>query len=178
MKPIYITFTGGCHSGKTTSIQIIKKILEEKGKTVYIFSEIIRNHNIGSIDEIRSDANKYIDLQYNIINEKIGGRTSLMYTDIIEIFIPIESVDGRIKTLIVEMDKKDNSIVSMRTSSTLFDKYINLERMLSKNYILHTIKGSYGIYIKSKEKPTNRTVIDLIDIFLAVVDNPVLEKIS
>ena len=81
MKPIYITFTGGCHSGKTTSIQIIKKILEEKGKTVYIFSEIIRNHNIGSIDEIRSDANKYIDLQYNIINEKIDMECSLLNMD-------------------------------------------------------------------------------------------------
>ena len=81
MKPIYIVFTGGCHSGKTTSIQIIKKILEEKGKTVYIFSEIIRNHNIGSIDEIRSDANKYMDLQYNIINEKIDMECSLLNKD-------------------------------------------------------------------------------------------------
>jgi len=111
-------------------------------------------------------------------DDGIGGRTSVVDTDIIEIFIPIESVDGRTKTLIVEMDKTDNSIVSMRTSSILFDKYINLERMLSKNYTLHTIKGSSGIYIRPKEKPTNRTVTDLIDIFLAVVDNPVLEKVS
>ena len=78
MKPIYIVFTGGCHSGKTTSIQIIKKILEEKKKTVYIFSEIIRSHNIGSIDEIRSDANKYMDLQNQIINEKIDMELSML----------------------------------------------------------------------------------------------------
>ena len=77
MKPIYIVFTGGCHSGKTTSIHIIKKILEKRGKRVYIFSEIIRNHNIGSIDEIRSDANKYMDLQNQIINEKIDMELSL-----------------------------------------------------------------------------------------------------
>ena len=112
------------------------------------------------------------------LHEEIGGRTSIIDTNIIEIFIPISPIDGRIKTLIVEMDKKDNSIVSMRTSYTLFDKYTNLERMLSKNYTLHTIKGSSGIYIISKEKPTNRTVTDLIDIFIAVVDDPVLEKIS
>ena len=70
-KPVHIAFTGGCHSGKTTSIQTIKKILEKAGKKVFIFSEIIRNHNIGTIDEIRKDANKYMDLQHSIINEKI-----------------------------------------------------------------------------------------------------------
>lgn len=80
MKPIYIIFTGGCHSGKTTSIQIIKKILEKQGKKVFVFSEIIRSHNIGSIDEIRSDANKYMDLQNQIINEKIDMELSLTST--------------------------------------------------------------------------------------------------
>ena len=81
MKPIYIVFTGGCHSGKTTSIQIIKKILEEKGKKVIIFSEIIRSYNIRSIDEIRSDANKYMDLQNQIINEKIDMELSMLNYD-------------------------------------------------------------------------------------------------
>ena len=112
------------------------------------------------------------------INEKIGGRTSIMYIDIIEIFIPIESIDGRIKTLIIEMDKNNNNIVSMATSPTLFDKYVNLERMLSNNYTLTTSRLSSRIYLKPKKKPTNKTVVDLIDTFLAVVDNPILEKVS
>jgi hypothetical protein len=54
--------------------------------------------------------------------------------------------------------------------------------MLSNNYTLDTpfavLRLSSGIYIKSKEKPTNRTVTDLIDTFLVVVDNPILEKVS
>ncbi len=112
------------------------------------------------------------------INEEIGGRTSIIDTDIIEIFIPIESIDGRIKTLIIEMSKKDNSVVSMATSPTLFDKYVNLERMLSNNYTLTTSKLSSRIYLKPKKKPTNRTIVDLIDTFLVVVDNPILEKVS
>ena len=112
------------------------------------------------------------------INEKIGGRTSIVDTDIIEIFIPIESIDGRIKTLIIEMSKKDNSVVSMATSPTLFDKYVNLERMLSNNYTLTTSRLSSRIYLKPKKKPTNKTIVDLIDIFLVVVDNPILEKVS
>lgn len=112
------------------------------------------------------------------INEKIGGRTSIMYIDIIEIFVPIESIDGRIKTLIIEMDKNNNSVVSIATSPTLFDKYVNLERMLSNNYTLTTSRLSSRIYLKPKKKPTNKTIVDLIDTFLAVVDNPILEKVS
>jgi hypothetical protein len=112
------------------------------------------------------------------INEEIGGRTSIIDTDIIEIFIPIESIDGRIKTLIIEMSKKDNCVVSMATSPTLFDKYVNLERMLNNNYTFTTSRLSSRIYLKPKKKPTNRTVVDLIDTFLVVVDNPILEKVS
>ena len=52
------------------------------------------------------------------INEEIGGRTSIMYMDIVEIFIPIESIDGMIKTLLIEMNKNNNSVVSMATSPT------------------------------------------------------------
>ena len=71
------------------------------------------------------------------------------------------------------MDKKDNSIVSMRSTSALFDKYINLERMLSKNYTLHTIKGSTGIYIISKEKPTKGKEMYLLKIICGTATIPV-----
>ena len=110
-------------------------------------------------------------------NEKIRGRTPITNMDIIEIFIPIESIDdNRIKTLMIVISKKDNSIVSVATSQTLFDKYVNLERTLSNNYTINT--SSNKIYITPKKKPTNQTVVNLIDIFLNVVDNPILEKIS
>ena len=109
-------------------------------------------------------------------NEKIRGRTPITNMDIIEIFIPIESIDDRIKTLMIVISKKDNSIVSIATSQTLFDKYVNLERTLSNNYTINT--SSNKIYITPKKKPTNQTVVNLIDIFLNVVDNPILEKIS
>ena len=111
-------------------------------------------------------------------NEKIGGRTPITNTDIIEIFIPIESIDDRIKTLMIVISKKNNSIVSMETSSTIFDKYVNLEKMLSNNYTINTSEHSSKIYITPKKKPTNQTFVDLIDIFIAVVDNPILERVS
>ena len=111
-------------------------------------------------------------------NEKIGGRTPITNTDIIEIFIPIESIDDRIKTLMIVISKKDSSIVSIATSQTLFDKYVNLERTLSNNYTLNPSNNSPRVYIKSNKKLTNNTIVNLIDIFLNIVDNPILEKIS
>ena len=112
-------------------------------------------------------------------NEKIRGRTPITNMDIIEIFIPIESIDdNRIKTLMIVISKKDSSIVSIATSQTLFDKYVNLERTLSNNYTLNPSNNSPRVYIKSNKKLTNNTIVNLIDIFLNVVDNPILEKIS
>ena len=107
-------------------------------------------------------------------NEKIGGRTSILATDIIEIFIPIESIDDKSTRLQINMSKKYNSIVLIAASPALFNKYVNLEKMLSNNYTINTSKNT--IYITPKKKPTNKTVVDLIDIFLDVVDNPILEK--
>lgn len=66
-----IVFTGGCYSGKTTSMNIIKDLLEKQGKKVLYLDELIRNYEIGSIDEIRSNANAYMDLQYEIISSKM-----------------------------------------------------------------------------------------------------------
>ena len=111
-------------------------------------------------------------------NEKIGGRTPIMDTNIIEIFIPIESIDDRIKTLMIVISKKDNSIVSVATSQTLFDKYVNLERTLSNNYTLNPSKNSPRVYIKSNKKFTNNTIVSLINTFIDAVDNPILERVS
>ena len=105
--------------------------------------------------------------------DKIGGRTSILATDIIEIFIPIESIDNKQTRLQINMSKKYNSIVLIAASPALFNKYVNLEKMLSNNYTLNNSR-----YLESKKKPTNQTVVDLIDMFLDVVDNPILEKIS
>ena len=105
--------------------------------------------------------------------DKIGGRTSILATDIIEIFIPIESIDNKQTRLQINMSKKYNSIVLIAASPALFNKYVNLEKMLSNNYTLNDSR-----YLEPKKKPTNQTVVDLIDIFIDVVDNPILEKIS
>ena len=133
------------------------------GKTVRKEDDI----NLLDIDEFFVYLTEHYQPKNKKINEKIGGRTSRTNTNIIEIFIPIEYIDNKIGRLTIEMSKKDNSVVSMAASSIFFDKYTNLRRMWD-NYS--------GIHLKPMEKPTNKTVVDLIDMFLNVVERPILIK--
>ena len=72
-KPKMLVFSGSCYSGKTTSINIIKKILESKNKKVIFLSELIRKYNIVSIDKVRDDSNDYMELQNTVVNDKINS---------------------------------------------------------------------------------------------------------
>jgi hypothetical protein len=112
------------------------------------------------------------------INEGIGGRTSIIDINVIEIFIPIEFIDGKIKTLLIMISKMDGKMISAETSPTLFDKYVNLEKILGDKYTIKVLKPGGRISLKPKINPTNRDCVDLIDTFISVVDNPILEKIS
>ena len=52
--------------------------------------------------------------------------------------------------------------------------FVQSYRRFEQNCYVHTISTSEHspkIYITPKKKPTNQTVVDLIDTFLAVVDN-------
>lgn len=72
-KPKILVFSGSCYSGKTTSINVIKNILESKNKKVIFLSELIRKYNIVSIDKVRDDSNDYMELQNTVINDKINS---------------------------------------------------------------------------------------------------------
>lgn len=74
--PFIIAFSGGCFSGKTSTMEALKFILEKDGYKVVIISEAMRETEIArsgmSIDAIRQDANLYFKLQKEIIRKKIN----------------------------------------------------------------------------------------------------------
>lgn len=73
--PFTIAFSGGCFSGKTSTMEALKSILEKEGYKVVIISEAMRETEVAksgmSIDAIRQDANLYFKLQKEIIQKKI-----------------------------------------------------------------------------------------------------------
>ena len=71
MEPILIAFSGGCYSGKTTTIKVIKDKLSERGINVLVLDEIMRKAVEIPISEVRKNANSYFELERNIITAKI-----------------------------------------------------------------------------------------------------------
>lgn len=74
--PFTIAFSGGCFSGKTSTMEALKSVLEKDGYKVVIVSEAMRETEVAksgmSIDAIRQDANLYFKLQKEIIQKKIN----------------------------------------------------------------------------------------------------------
>lgn len=70
-RPKFIVFSGGCYSGKTTTLEIVAEHLRSKGYTVGILSELVRTTNIVSIDDIRSKPTEYLEFQMQVTPEKI-----------------------------------------------------------------------------------------------------------
>lgn len=66
-----IVFSGGCFSGKTTTMKALQTELINKGYKVYILKEIIRDIINEPIDQLRNNPIKYFEVQKKIITEKI-----------------------------------------------------------------------------------------------------------
>ena len=57
-----ILFSGGCNSGKTTTLKAVASKLQSLGYKVNILDEIIRKETNKPIDELRKDAKAYFRL--------------------------------------------------------------------------------------------------------------------
>ena len=73
----FIVFSGGCHSGKTTTMTVVKEILEKQDIKVVMLNEIVRKHDIESIDELRKNGHEYFNFQEKVILEKMNQESAL-----------------------------------------------------------------------------------------------------
>lgn len=67
-----IAFSGGCHSGKTTTINKVAEALEARGHKVIKLSELMRKVTNKPIDELRKNPHEYLEVQEQIISAKIN----------------------------------------------------------------------------------------------------------
>lgn len=81
-KPLVIAFSGGCFSGKTTTMEKLKELLEKRGHKVAMLSELVREHKIESIDKLRQDPSAYLKFQQDIILEKIDAELNCTKLDV------------------------------------------------------------------------------------------------
>ena len=77
-KPTVIAFSGGCFSGKTSTIEALNKILSDKGDVqVIVLNELLREATKTPISEIRKYQNSYFEFEKRIISEKINQEENI-----------------------------------------------------------------------------------------------------
>ena len=137
--PYIVAFSGGCFSGKTTTINKIAEKLRQLGYTVYILNENIRDKNVfrkaGNIDNIRQDPNSYLLLQNEIIREKIENENEILdakYTTKTIILVDRALTDS-LFYLSCYVDKANLTLENKKIFRHLFS-FIYMILLLSKRY--------------------------------------------
>ena len=113
-------------------------------------------------------------------NEKIGGRTPITNTDIIEIFIPIEMNDynetpnmgNRILSIIIDLEPGGEILIM--PNMYVFRLYPReIQKTFGDKYIINTSTRT----LTPKDKiVSNSVIVDVIDKLLGMVENPILKK--
>jgi hypothetical protein len=125
MKNNVIAFSGGCYSGKTTTIEFIKENYTQK--EVLIASENIRDFidkEKKDIDSIRENPSDYLKLQNKIIRLKIESETKLIVSNTNKLILLDRSLNDSLFYLLFYVDKS-------KLNSLDFELYKNLINFLS-----------------------------------------------
>ena len=100
-----IVFSGGCNSGKTTTLEAVALKLRGLGYKVNILDELIRKETDKPIDEIRKDAKAYLQLQNKIIRAKIEQEKIAINDNSDEIYLVDRAITDSIFYLENYVDK-------------------------------------------------------------------------
>lgn len=85
--PFIVPFSGGCFSGKTTTMRAVQAILSNLKYNCRIVEEPIRRLKIASIDELRKKPSEYLKMQLKITPARINHELSLRETQMPAIFL-------------------------------------------------------------------------------------------
>lgn len=129
-----ILFSGGCNSGKTTTLKAVASELLLHGYNVNILDELIRKETDKPIDELRKDAKAYLKLQDNIIRKKIEQEKAVIedtHTD--DIYLADRAVTDSIFYLENYVDKSQLDEKDLK----LFYRLHNYVHEYLKRYFWH-----------------------------------------
>lgn len=104
-KPYVIAFSGGCFSGKTTTMEKLKAALEKCGLRVSMLGELIREKCKTPIDYVRKNPNDYLVLQDDIIRSKIKEELLCICTQYYDVVLIDRAITDSLFYLTYYVDK-------------------------------------------------------------------------
>lgn len=133
-----IAFSGGCFSGKTTTMNDVKTYLEDAGYKVVVLGELIRTATNKPIDAIRKDPTAYLRLQENIIRSKIEQENKALEDDSSTVYLVDRAITDSLFYLQNYVDKSSLSDEDMAAYCKLHKEVIMHIDILSKanNFIV------------------------------------------
>lgn len=153
-KPIVIAFSGGCFSGKTTTMEKLKETLEQRGHKVIMLSELVRKYKIESIDKLRENPSEYLAFQDSVISEKIAQEAHLLsqgFNDI-DVVLVDRAITDSMFYLLFYVDK------NKLTEYDLNKYWYLLSRV--QNHTIYAFKHIYDIIIEFA--PINKLCDDTV----------------
>lgn len=133
----FVVFSGGCYSGKTTTMQKFIKALTDKGVNVKELGEIVREYKIKSIDDLRKDPVAYLDFQNKVINEKIEAELECFNKNENQVIVCDRAITDSLFYLLFYVDKANLDEEQMTTYTKLYERVDYYAKMaFSKIYDL------------------------------------------
>lgn len=145
----FVVFSGGCYSGKTTTMQKFIKALENKRVEVKVLDEIVRKHKIQSIDELRKNPATYLDFQNMIINEKIEAELLCINENRKQVVVCDRAITDSLFYLLFYVDKANLNEEQMALYANLYESI--------DQYAKRAFSEIYDLLIEFKPIDKNET---------------------
>lgn len=174
--PFTIAFSGGCFSGKTSTMQALKSILEKEGYKVVIIDENIRKTEKAkkcsdSIDALRANPDSYFELQKEIIQEKIKQENEAFNSKKPNVYLFDRALTDSLFYYEFYVDK---SKLAHKDDYFNFHKWL-IDNIFNSMYhldLLVEFKPLLGIHTDDKMRPANLGIASSSE-FLAIHRNNV-----
>lgn len=147
-----VVFSGGCYSGKTTTMLTVKKMMQSDSELesyqIITLDEIVRNYAISSIDDIRKDARSYLRFQNDVVRQKIEAELDVMRLTKNTIVLIDRSITDSLFYVINYIDK----------ASLNKDDLVMLHNLISDiiSHINHALFNIYNVFVRFK--PLNNVI--------------------
>lgn len=135
---ILIAFSGGCFSGKTTTMNKLLSYLKDKGYPVEVIGErareIMPQQYNGNIDLLRKNAKDYLKFEIDIISKKIQDEDNARAGESKKIYLIDRALSDSLFYLETYIDIKSLDLESAKEFTDFHKELVNLLAMDRLHY--------------------------------------------